>query len=152
FILMFLPDPVSVLRSVVEKVRPGGVIAFQEPSWTPLLALAARFPLWSGLVGAIHETLLRAGANTEMGPALHSVFQEVGLPAPQMHMEMLLGSEETFRGLHCEALRSLRPLAERLGVPLEPLGDLDTLSSRVSAEVAESRAAVGHLPLVGAWA
>src|SRR5690348_11012607 len=49
FILMFLPlpDPVSVLRSVVQLVRPGGVLAFQEPSWTPMLALGAGLPLWS---------------------------------------------------------------------------------------------------------
>jgi SAM-dependent methyltransferase len=39
FILMFLPDPVSVLHSVSRLVRPGGVVAFQEPSWTPMLAL-----------------------------------------------------------------------------------------------------------------
>src|SRR5215469_15672652 len=31
FILMFLPDPVSALRSAVGLVRPGGVVAFQEP-------------------------------------------------------------------------------------------------------------------------
>jgi len=30
FILQFLPDPVGALRSLSEKVRPGGIIAFQE--------------------------------------------------------------------------------------------------------------------------
>src|SRR5712691_11188751 len=45
FILMFLPDPVSVLRSVAGLVRPGGVLAFQEPSWIPMLALGDRLPL-----------------------------------------------------------------------------------------------------------
>ena len=47
YILMFLPDPVSVLRSVSRLVRPGGVLAFQEPSWIPMLALGDRLPLWS---------------------------------------------------------------------------------------------------------
>src|SRR5271156_970966 len=31
FILMFLPDPASVLRSLTQLVRPGGVLVFQEP-------------------------------------------------------------------------------------------------------------------------
>ena len=47
FILMFLPDPISVLRSVAGLVRPGGALAFQEPSWTAMLALGAPLPLWS---------------------------------------------------------------------------------------------------------
>src|SRR6266550_3948449 len=34
-ILMFVPDPVSVLSSLVRLMRPGGIIAFQEPSWAP---------------------------------------------------------------------------------------------------------------------
>ncbi|HJY52689.1 MAG TPA: methyltransferase domain-containing protein, partial [Candidatus Udaeobacter sp.] len=38
-ILTFLPDPISVVRSVAGLVRPGGVLAFQEPSWTVMLAL-----------------------------------------------------------------------------------------------------------------
>ena len=46
FILMFLPDPAAVLRSLAKLVRPGGVLAFQEPAWLPFLALASPLPLW----------------------------------------------------------------------------------------------------------
>src|SRR5262245_37739294 len=35
FILMYLPDPVAVLRSLSRLVRSGGVFAFQESSWAP---------------------------------------------------------------------------------------------------------------------
>lgn len=34
FVLMFCPDPVAVLRQVMARVRPGGLIAFQEADWT----------------------------------------------------------------------------------------------------------------------
>lgn len=62
FILMWVPDPVSVLRSVSQQVRPGGVVAFQEPYWAPLLALLAPLPLWSATASLIHETFRRSGA------------------------------------------------------------------------------------------
>jgi SAM-dependent methyltransferase len=96
FILMFVPDPVAVLRSLSRLVRPDGVLAFQEPSWAPFLLLSARLPLWSAGVSLIHETLRRSGANTEMGFALYRIFQEAGLPAPTMHMEMPLGNDPDF--------------------------------------------------------
>jgi SAM-dependent methyltransferase len=151
FILMFLPDPVSVLQSVVRLVRPGGVLAFHEPSWIPLLALGDRLPLWSCVLRSIHVTLLRSGANPEMGLALYSIFQEVGLPAPKMHLEIPLGSDIDFLRVISELVCSLRPLAEQHNVSLEELGNLDTLPDRICAEVAAANTVVSIVPLLGAW-
>jgi|SRR5215831_4098161 len=151
FILMFLPDPVSVLRSVSRLVRPGGVLAFQEPSWAPMLALGSGLPLWSRTRHLIHETLLRSGANREMGLALYRVFQESGLPAPKMHLEMPLGSDADFIRLTSDVLCSLRPLAERHAVSLKELGDLDMLPDRICAEVADANTVVSLIAVVGAW-
>lgn len=151
FILTFLPDPISVLRSVAGLVRPGGVLAFQEPSWTAMLALGARLPLWSRTRHLIQETLLRCGANPEMGLALYPLFQEVGLPAPKMHLEMPLGSDADFIRLTSDLLCSLRPLAERHGVSLKDLGDFDTLPHRICAEVDAANTVVSLIAVVGAW-
>ena len=151
FILMFLPDPASVLRSLIGLVRPGGVLAFQEPSWIPLLAFAAQLPLWSALLASIHETFLRSGVNPEMGPALYRIFQEVGLPAPTMHMETPLGSDADFTGLICDLIGSVRPLAEQHDVSLDALGNLDTLSDRIHTEVTSSNTVVSFVPLVSVW-
>jgi len=151
YILMFLPDPVSILRSVSRLVRPGGVIAFQEPSWIPMLALGDRLPLWSCVLRSIHETILRSGANPEMGFALYSIFQEVGLPAPKMHLEIPLGSDVDFLRVICGLVCSLRPLSEQHNVSLEELGDLDTLPNRVCAEIAAANTVVSIVPLLGAW-
>src|SRR6266481_4764591 len=119
FILMFLPDPVSVLRSVAQLVRAGGVLAFQEPSWIPMLALGDRLPLWSCVLRSIHETLLRSGANPEMGLALYPIFQEVGLPAPKVHLEIPLGSDTGFVRVISDLVCSVRPLAEQHNVSLQ---------------------------------
>src|SRR4029077_6058728 len=151
YILMFLPDPVSVLRSAVRLVRPGGVLAFHEPSWIPMLALGDRLFLWSCVVRSIHETILRSGANPEMGLALYSIFQEIGLPAPRMHLEIPLGSDSAFVRIISGLLCSLQPLARQHKVSLEEVGDLNTLRDRICAEVATANSVVSVVPLVGAW-
>jgi ubiquinone/menaquinone biosynthesis C-methylase UbiE len=151
FILMFLPDPVFVLRSVVRLVRPGGVVAFQEPSWAPMLALGAGLPVWSQVRNLVHEILLRSGANREMGPALYRVFQEAGLPPPKMHLDMSLGSDTDFIRLTSDLLCSLQPLAEQHKVSLKELGNLNTLPDRICAEVARANTVVSLIGVVSAW-
>src|SRR5882724_6032526 len=151
YILMFLPDPIFVLRSVSRLVRPGGVIAFQEPSWIPMLALGDRLPLWSCVLRSIHETILRSGANPEMGLALYSIFQEVGLPAPKVHLEIPLGSDTGFVRIISDLVCSLQPLAMVHNVSLEELGDLNTLRDRICAEIAAANTVVRVVPLLGAW-
>jgi SAM-dependent methyltransferase len=151
FILMFLPDPVSALRSVSRLVCPGGVLAFQEPSWMPMLALGHRLPLWSYVLRSIHETILRSGANPEMGLALYPIFQEVGLPAPKMHLEIPLGSDCDFIRVISDLVCSLQPLARQHNVSLEELGDLTTLRDRICAEITAANTVVSVVPLLGAW-
>src|SRR5437773_1146189 len=38
YILMYLPDPAGVLRSLSRLVRPRGAVAFQDATWVPVLA------------------------------------------------------------------------------------------------------------------
>jgi ubiquinone/menaquinone biosynthesis C-methylase UbiE len=151
FILIFLPDPLAVLRSVARLVRPGGVLAFQEASWAPMLALGTNPPLWSKVLSTIHQTFLRAGVNPELGLDLYRLFQEVGLPAPTMHMELILGGDAESTGIIVDLLRSLLPLAWQHNISLEALGDFATLAERVHAQVAAANRVVSYIPLVGAW-
>jgi ubiquinone/menaquinone biosynthesis C-methylase UbiE len=151
FILEFVPDPVAILRSLSRLVRRGGVVAFHEVSHAPFLALSEHLPLWFATVSLARETLRRSGANTEIGPALHRTFQDAGMPAPSMRLEMLLGNDPDFIRWSYDVLSSLRPQVERFNLSLETLGDFDTLPERLQAEVANSNTVVPWVALVGAW-
>ena len=148
-ILQFVPDPVAALRSLSPLIRPGGVLAFQEVSYAPYLALSAHLPLWFAVASIIHETFRRSGAKTEIGIDLFHMFQEAGLPAPAMILEMPLGSDPDFTRLVYDLVHSLRP---RIQPPdLETLGDFDTLRQRLEAEVTASHSIMPYMALVGTW-
>jgi hypothetical protein len=66
-------------------------------------------------------------------------------------METLLGIDAEFTRVLVEVLGSLRPLAQQHNVPLERLGDFDTLADRVHAEIAASNSIVSFVPMVGVW-
>ena len=147
YILMFLPNPISVLRSLSQLVRPGGILASQEPCWKSFLQQSARLPLWSLAASLLVETFQRSGTSTEMGPALSRVFQEAGLPLPFTHTDTLIGSERWLP----DCLHSLRPKMAQLNLSLEPLGDFETLSERLQTEVKAFHTTTPLPDLVSAW-
>lgn len=147
YILMFLPDPASVLRSLSQLVRPGGVLVFQEASYSSFLSAARPLPLWSAGALLLGEVFRRCGTNTEMAPLLPGVFRDAGLPVPSMRTDLLLGAEEWM----ADVLRSLYPEFVRFDLPLDSLGDFNTLSERLRAEVAASKATTPLPTLVSAW-
>ena len=151
YVLQFLPDPVSVLRSVSSAVKPGGIIAFQENSFAPFVALSAHLPLWSSCVNLLHETAKYHGVNVEMGPGLHRAYQEAGLPIPQMRLWMELGYEPEYTSLLSDAITGVLPQIKRAGFSTDALGDIETLQERLHEEVTRSNTVVPWIALGGAW-
>jgi len=150
FILMYLPDPVAALRSISQMVRPGGVLAFQEPCWVPVLAHLAQLPLWFATASLIDKTM-RVSANHDMGTDLHDTFVQAGLPEPVMRLELPMGKEAYLAQWYYDTLCSLRPQMEQMHMPIESLGSLDTLVERLRAEVAKSKTVACWFAFVGAW-
>ncbi|HYL26733.1 MAG TPA: class I SAM-dependent methyltransferase [Candidatus Nitrosotalea sp.] len=150
FVLQFIPDPVATLRRVASFVRTGGLIAFQEGSWAPFLALSAGLPLWHACVSLLHGAARRAGVNLEMGIDLDRVFRAAGLAAPKVRLEMELGRDPEFTRWPSDSLRSVLPDLTRLGVSYDELGDLDTLAQRLHEEVTRANTVAPWIGLVGA--
>lgn len=152
FILMYLPDPARTLRDLTKYLRPGGAVAFMEPSWSPSRGLAAHLPLYSMTARLIVEAFVKCGVDPEMGTALNRTFLAAGLPAPEMKIEMMLGADSEFPRALCYILTSLVPKAREKGLALDALGDLSTLQHRLQNEMRESGDPLPWLAAhVGAW-
>ena len=82
---------------------------------------------------------------------LYQTFVEAGLPEPAMRLELPVGKEPYLAQWYYDTLCSVRPQMERLHLPIESLGSLDTLVQRLQAEVAESKTVACWFASVGAW-
>ncbi|MGH8553365.1 MAG: class I SAM-dependent methyltransferase, partial [Methylococcales bacterium] len=153
YVLMFQPDPVPMLRKLIQHLRPGGIVVFHEP----YLHAAWSFPpvptydlLWRRMA----ETMQRSGADSRMGAKLHSTFLAVGLPAPTLRLESVVGGGANgIDQIHLitDVTRTLLPEMERLGVATAGEVGIETLADRICAEmIANSSVIVGRAE-IGAW-
>jgi len=101
----------------------------------------------------IVEAFARAGVETSMGSRLYSIFQQAGLPAPEMISggRVEASPQSQFFEWLAQTVRSLLPMIEKTGVATREEVGIDTLADRLRAAVVE-KGAVAHSPiLVGAW-
>jgi ubiquinone/menaquinone biosynthesis C-methylase UbiE len=90
-ILMYQPDPAAALGHLVKYLRKGGTAAFMEPWFLPPGGPDTMMKK-AGMI--IHDTLQRSGAHTDLGPRLHKVFSNAGLPLPHMRLESVIDSRD----------------------------------------------------------
>ncbi len=147
FVLQFLPDATAALRSLSRLVRPGGIVVFQEVSWSLAQAANAGLSLWSACAAFTRDTIARTGADTDVGLSLHRIFLEAGIPAPEIQIEMKMGFTRDLILWVYDLLVSVTA-----GRPVEALGDLATLPERLEAEANAAQRAVASIAAVGAHA
>lgn len=146
-VLMYLPDPAATLRALAERLRPGGVLFFQE------LVLDAR-PTGLPLHDTVRDwmmTMLRAErASWTMGAELPALFARAGLGWPVVRAEIDVASPGQPDSL-AERIRWVLPRLVAAG--LDPAAiDVDTLSARLLAERAHAGAPWFADHAVAAWA
>ncbi|MFL6184550.1 MAG: class I SAM-dependent methyltransferase [Actinomycetes bacterium] len=81
-VLMYLDDPAAVLRRLLEAVRPGGAVAFQEMDMGAV-ACEPDCPLVTASGDRIRQTFARAGLDDRTGLKLARIYRDAGLPAPE---------------------------------------------------------------------
>ena len=154
WILMYLPEPVAVLRGLLGRVRSGGIIAFQENDFT--------YPPTTFPPAPLHQQVMRwttpptgsDGPDQQMGSKLHQTYLDAGLPEPQLRLDAPVGGGENWPGYAyvADTVRSLLPMLEQMGLARTEDVDVETLADRLRAEALRLRG-VQMLPIVmGAWA
>jgi SAM-dependent methyltransferase len=152
YILMYMPDAAAVLRSLIQHLRPGGVVCFQEPS----LASARSFPAvpsWDQCCAWAVRASTHA-IDLEMGSKLHACFLRAGLAAPTLRSEAIIGAGSNSLDqvrFTTEGVIALLPHLETLGVVSPGEVDPETLTDKVYADVARNESVVVGRTEIGAW-
>jgi ubiquinone/menaquinone biosynthesis C-methylase UbiE len=150
-ILEFLPDPGAVLRSLSKLVRSGGVVVIQDCYWAPLLQLTARLPLWTKCASLIYQTFERSGTNMDMEHRLYHAFLDASLPAPKVMIEIPVGDSPDIRRWVYDLFCTLYPQMQERNLPTTEVGELESLLSRLEAELDRTRSFAACIGLIGAW-
>ena len=154
-VLMYLADPVDTLKQLAARVRPGGIVAFQEVEFSTYEATARpNTPMLNQLAEWGIEVFRRSGANVGMGLDLYGTFVDAGLPEPTLQYSAPVGGPAAWAGYEfiAKGFRSLVPLMEAFGIATAQDVDVETLAERLRAEVVASKRPLILPPHVTAWA
>ena len=127
FVLQFVSDPIAIIKRLYGILRPGGILALQEPTWKLWLTYTTHLPLRLSVTKAARDAFQAGGASTEMEQHLYQGFIAAGLRAPQLRAELPVGNSFEFRSLLPDLLAALMPNIISKGLPIGHLGDLNTL-------------------------
>ena len=140
-ILMHLDDPVSAVRRLAARVRPGGLVIFQEFVVSGMWA-EPDIPLYREVRDRVVAALRAAGRDPDFGLRLPGVFRAAGLgdPALTCGAPMSAGSDPAIFQYAVDTLRTL--------APAEPA----TLADRLREQGERADAVVFAPAIVGGWA
>jgi len=149
-VLMYLPDPAAVLGRLVQSLRPGGVVAFLEPFFQ---IPPGPDSMLKQVVTIFVETLRRTGAQVDLGPRLHKVYQKAGLPVPNMRFEVLMDAHDDspLYQYIADTVENMLPRAIELGVPGAAQIDVTAIPGRLRAELQMVGYAMMAVPGISAW-
>ncbi len=151
-VLAHQADPVAALRSLLPHLRPGGIVAFQEPDMDHAAAVPP-LPTFDRATGWIRATFARGGGHPRMGTELFATFAAAGLPAPTMQFDARIGGgpDDPAYDRIAAVVRSLLPKMEEWGIATADEVRIETLADRLRAEAVAAGAVITSPACIGAW-
>jgi SAM-dependent methyltransferase len=152
--LLYVPDPAETLRNLVERLKPGGIVAFGEFNFLPESVVAyPPTPAFESLWTWMQAVVRGIGLDPATGYHLRNTFLDAGLPEPEMNVCSPVGGGPDYLGYDhgAESLRSMLPLILKLGIATEEEVGIDTLAERLRTEAVAAGSVIKNPDLVGAW-
>jgi ubiquinone/menaquinone biosynthesis C-methylase UbiE len=155
FVLMFMDDATAALRLIVERIRPGGIVAFHEVDPRMTVAPDKTYPVLAWFQSLIARTFERSGARLEAGAELYQRMLDAGLepdPRPVAEIPVVMSDGELAYRRWALFARSMLPKMVAYGFVTEK-ALLDIVEHQLREELFSAR---GLIPLnwlmIGLWA
>jgi SAM-dependent methyltransferase len=150
-VLMYVPDPVAVLRTQARVLRPGGLVAPIEFELNSARSIPST-PLATRALSWLTQAFEGAGINGALGPRLWTVLQEAGLqPEGMIGVQPHLNAADG-AAILAGIVRTAVPLIERAQAATADEVDAETLEQRLKAELDAVGGVFAHPTLFSAWA
>jgi ubiquinone/menaquinone biosynthesis C-methylase UbiE len=135
FILMYLPDPIAILRHLATQLRSGAVIVFMEPDFDVPSRLVPEMPEFRRCGEWVGEALRRSGARVDMGMRLYHTYREAGFVETATLVSHMSGCgiRREMIDYFVETIRSILPKIEQYGIATREEVQIDTLAGRIEA-------------------
>jgi len=153
YVLLFQADPSAMLASVVDHVRPRGLVVFHEPDWVSARSVPPA-PTYDRCRRWLHEVFVSSGMDDNMADKLYGIFVRAGVKAPAMRMQTFIGrgaAADDFLEALADLITTLAPQIEHLGLATNKEIDITTLAARMKDEAATNGSLIIGRSEVVAW-
>jgi ubiquinone/menaquinone biosynthesis C-methylase UbiE len=153
YILIHQADPVNFLRQAARFLRPRGVVAFHELSFSESRGSWPSVDSWDTMLTLTRATFRKALPHHDVADRLIALFSQVGLPCPALFSELPIGGgrDSPLYAWLAETVRTLLTRLPHSDVASDTLMPIDTLEGRLRDAVVTAHSQVAAPPQICAW-